>query len=256
MADYNSSLPIRSEADGTDERVQTKIVDSANPDTQQATVDTDSNLKVAAYGDNPAGADVALLLSEEGSPNGNGNYDVTNNSNPASSALVGHDRGASIDETSQNQRVTAVAGESDNINLDVAIHQSDGTNITEANPLFVAMAENPAAEIVDYDVASAVAKDSSANHDYTVGAGLTLLLQNIWASGSGKMKIEVQYEDGAAAGTYSTKWVGFNSTANPNIEIPIAKIGKQVAGAIVRIIKTNLDNQPQDLYSTIVGIEK
>ena len=49
MADYDSGLPIRSEADGTDERVQVKIVDKTNPDTQQATVDTDDNLKVGVY---------------------------------------------------------------------------------------------------------------------------------------------------------------------------------------------------------------
>ena len=29
MADYDSGLPVRSEADGTDERVQVKIVDKA-----------------------------------------------------------------------------------------------------------------------------------------------------------------------------------------------------------------------------------
>ena len=75
MADYDSGLPIRSEADGTDERVHVKIVDGATP-SQMATVDTDLNVKVGVYGDRADdGADVALLLSEEGRANGRGDYE-------------------------------------------------------------------------------------------------------------------------------------------------------------------------------------
>lgn len=256
MADQATSLPVRSEADGTDERLQSKLVDATNPDTQQLEINTDSQALVEVHGDNPAGGDETLRLSELGAPNGDGDYDATNNTKPASSGVVGHDRGASIDETSQNQRVTAVAGDNDKVAMDVAIQDSSGNDITESNPLFVSFSENPGAEIVNYDTAAAVAKDASDNHDYTVSGGTTLLVDELWASASGKMKIEVQLETAAASGVFNTIFVGFNSTSNPNIRIPGEKIVKQVAGAIVRIIRTNLDNQAQDLYSTVVGIEK
>ena len=256
MADQDTSLPIRSEADGNDERVQVKIVDATNPDTQQATVDTDDNLHVEIHGNDPAGTDVVARLSQEGAVNGDGEYDVTNNTKPSSQGLIAHDRGASIDETSQNQRPTAVSGDEDKIALDIALNTSDGNSVSEDNPVWVAFSENPGDEIVDYNTAASIAKGATSNHDYTVSASRTLLTSQIWASASGKMKIEVQLETAAASGVFNTIFVGFNSTANPNIEIPGLNIPKQVTGAILRIIRTNLDNQSQDLYSTITGIER
>lgn len=256
MADQATSLPVRSEADGTDERLQTKIVDATSPDSQQMEVDSDNNAHVEVHGDNPAGGDEILRLSELGAPNPDGDYDATNNTKPASSGLIAHDRAASPADTDQNVRATGVAGDSNKHALDVAISDSSGNDFSESNPLWVAQSENPGDEIVDYDTASAVAKDATDNHDYTVSASRTLLVDEILATASGKMKIEVQLETAAASGVFNTVFVGFNSTSNPNIRIPAKKILKQVTGAIVRIIRTNLDNQAQDLYSTIVGIEK
>ena len=44
MADYDSGLPIRSEVDGTDERVHVKIVDgTTDPAVNQTRVDSDNN---------------------------------------------------------------------------------------------------------------------------------------------------------------------------------------------------------------------
>src|SRR3989304_1668597 len=98
MADYDSSLPIRSEADGTDERVHTKICDGATP-SQMATVDADLNLHVEVHGNKPAGTDIELRLSELGAPNPDGDYDASDNTKPASVGVIAHDRGASIDDT-------------------------------------------------------------------------------------------------------------------------------------------------------------
>jgi len=77
----------------------------------------------------------------------------------------------------------------------------------------------------------------------------------IWASASDLMRIEVQISpDGTA---FSTKWVGFNSTATPNIffnldELVFVESG---SGSKIRIIRTNLSKKSQDLYSTISGTE-
>ena len=131
MADYNSSLPVRSEVD-VDERVQIKIVDYTTP-TQGTVVDTDGNVHVEMHGHKPDGTtDVVLRLSELGDPNPQGDYDVTNNSKPGSVGFVAHDRGATINETSQNKRVTAVAGESDSVCVDVALHDFDGNKFDAA----------------------------------------------------------------------------------------------------------------------------
>ena len=110
-------------------------------------------------------------------------------------------------------------------------------------------------EINNFLLSAAVAAGASANHDYTVTAGKTLLLKQVWASASGKMKIEVQIETGAGTNVFNTRFVGFNSTANPNIEIPVKSVISVAAGVRVRVIRTNKDNQAQDLYSTISGNE-
>jgi hypothetical protein len=81
-------------------------------------------------------------------------------------------------------------------------------------------------------------------------------LMQVEASASGKLKIEVQHTtDGLA---YSTLAVAFNSTATPNISIQLKKpfTLAGAASAAIRVIRTNRDNQAQDVYSTIVGVLK
>ena len=259
MADYDSGLPIRSEADGTDERVQTKIVDATNPDTQQMEVDTDGNSHVEVHGNRADdAADVVLNLSEEGKPNPRGDYEVDENSEPASVGMVAGARSSNNTRVDQTEHITSIEDSGGTVRaMDMSLHDEDGEAYTANNPLPVAISEFEGDEVCDYQTSASVASDASVNHDYAVTAAKTFIGSRVWVSGSGKLKVEVQLEDGPAAGTYTTKFVGFNSTSNPNVNIPLDKIcGKQVATANVRLIITNRDNQPQDLYSTLVGIEK
>jgi len=133
----------------------------------------------------------------------------------------------------------------------VAAHLKDATGaaFSVANPLPVVVSNNiPGTGILDYNTAAAVAKDATSSHTYTVTAAKTFRGLKFWASASGKMKVEVQI-----AGV--SKFVGFNSTANPNIEIDLKSEIEVAAAATVVIIRTNLDNGAQDLYSTIQGVE-
>lgn len=110
-------------------------------------------------------------------------------------------------------------------------------------------------EINDYNTTSALAAAATSNHDYSVTAAKTFKGRTLWASASGKMKIEVQTSPDNV--TFTTKWVGFNSTANPNICIPLGELAFSISGATakVRIIRTNKDSTAQDVYSTISGTE-
>jgi hypothetical protein len=258
MSDYKSGLPVRSEADGADERVQTKIVDATNPDTQQAEVDTDNNLHVEVHGNDPGGTDRVIKTSEEGSVDIDGVYDVSANTEPANIGVVGQERNVASSDTRQTEQITAKRGttSTDVVAMDVSLHDSNGNAIDENNPLAVTLEENPGDEICDYNTSVDVAKDATTNHDYIVNTGKTFSGEEAWISGSGKLKVELQVEDAPAAGTFTTKFVGFNSTANPNVRIPLERLVKQVADAKVRFHLTNLDNQPQDLYSTLIGIER
>lgn len=257
MADYDSSLPVRSEADGTDERVLVKVQDGADPGGANSTMTvTENKAHVRAHGSDSDGNDVELLLSQEGHQLTNGDYDATNNKRPSSQGLIVSDRDASPSETTMNSRPTAVAGDDDKVAMDVAISDSSGNRIDQDNPLAVYVSENPGTEIEDYNESVDVASSASANVDYTVTASTEFRGLNLWGSASSKAKFELQIETGVGAGTYNTVAVRFNSTANPNIEY-IPKYPVTIAaGIIIRIVVTNLDNQAQSIYTTLNGVER
>lgn len=227
MSDYASSLPVRTENNGD---IASKISDGTTP-AQFLAVDAQGRASVKTLGD----------------------YDAVTNVTPASVGTVAHDRGATIDETSQNKRVTAVAGAANSICMDISLHDEDGAVYSDANPLPVLISEVSGVEIHNYDTQAALAAAASDNHDYTTGAEFEL--KKVWCSASGKAKFEVQKETAAASATFVTIAVGFNSTANPNVEFTFAPNVIVVSGAIVRVIRTNKDNQAQDVYSTIMGAE-
>jgi hypothetical protein len=131
----------------------------------------------------------------------------------------------------------------------------NGANVTNTNPIPVTINDIPGTHINDYKDASAIAANGTDNHDYTVTAGKTLHLNQIEASASGKAKMEIKIETGVATNTFTSTWVQFNSTANPNMRIEMLDDINVAAGVRVRVTMTNKDNQSQDLYSTISGYE-
>lgn len=154
-----------------------------------------------------------------------------------------------------NAITSAVAGSTRP--LDVELRDGSGALYSAANPLPVQLAPGESGtEKHDYNTASAIAAGATSNHDYSVTSLKTFKATKFWASASGKLKIEVQTSpDGT---TFTTKWVGFNSTANPNIAIDLGQftISDTGTGAKVRIIRTNKETLvAQDVYSTISGVE-
>ena len=131
-----------------------------------------------------------------------------------------------------------------------------GANVSPTNPVPVTISSAViGTSINNYNTASAIAAGASSNHDYTITALKTFQGKKIWASASGLMKIEVQVSpDGLA---FSTLWVGFNSTATPNISVDLDEMVflESGVGSKIRVIRTNLDKKAMDLYSTISGTE-
>lgn len=66
-----------------------------------------------------------------------GYYDSLTNPDPDNIGLIGHERGLTIDQTSQNQRITAKRGtvDLDTISQDVSLHDNDGNAYTQSNPV-------------------------------------------------------------------------------------------------------------------------
>lgn len=250
MADQNTSLPMRTETAGD---VAVKIVDHTNPTTQRMIVDSDSNAHVEVHGNDPAGVDRVLKLSEGGHANVDGVYNASTNTDPANIGIITHTRNATPGDAQQGLRVTGIQN-STVIAMDVAIRDEAGAVYSSSNPLHVQIAESEGTEVQDYNTAATIAAAASSNHDYTVAG--PFLLSQILASASGKMKIELQIDaDGAGAGGFVSKAVAFNSTANPNIDIKFERPLVLASGAIIRVIRTNKDLLSQDVYSTVVGLQ-
>jgi len=252
MVDALTALPVRTEADGTDERLHMKIVDGTNPAIYQATVDSDKNLHVEIHGNTPGSADKVIRTSELGAITPDGVYDLTNNSKPGNLGLIAHTRSLTPGDTTQNKRVSAVTV-SDVTSLDVALHDESGVAYSDTNPLPVTFVPLEGGDgLHNYQTSASVAKNISVSQDYTVTALHTLYLDQILVSASGKIKLVVQIE-----GTiFDTKIVQFNSVAKTTLDIRLSRPLVALAGKKVRLIITSLENAPQDVYSTIVGIEK
>lgn len=105
--DCDSGLPIRTEADGIDQRVHIKIYDgTTSPSANAAEVDDDNNLHILNHGHKPNGDDVVARHSELGHYAIDGIYHATNNTDPSNIGLVIHVRGATPGDSDQTFRPT------------------------------------------------------------------------------------------------------------------------------------------------------
>lgn len=119
----------------------------------------------------------------------------------------------------------------------------------EANPIYVTNTDNPNAEIHDFNQSVAIAKDATSTHSYTNASGAKI--RNIHMSASGLAKFEVSF---GVTSSEVLKYVVFNSVANPNVSLMNGRDPITLGtGDSLIITKTNLDNQAQDIYSTING---
>lgn len=178
---------------------------------------------------------------------------ITVQNGAGGSAVNIQDGGNSITVDAVNLDIRDLAAATDSVSA--WLKDEAGNPFTSANPLPVVMLESEGVEINDYSTTATVAGGANSNHDYTVTAAKTLQLTQIEAAASGKMKIEVQIESGVGTNTFATKFVKFNSTADTNISITLKEPIAVAAGVRVRVIRTNRDNQAQDVYSTISGHE-
>lgn len=153
--------------------------------------------------------------------------------------------------------LSITANSSINLNQIVGTTPDVNTGNASAGTLRVVLASNqPTINVntnpkvdtvtVNYNTASSIATNATSTHSFTPGS--TVSLSQISGSASGKMKMEIQY---GTTGSETTQMVKFITPGNLNaiwtLPSPISVTSSQT----VKIIRTNLDNQVQDLYSTI-----
>jgi hypothetical protein len=224
MADFDSSLPIRTEAAGD---VDVFISDASTP-SQKLKVNSDGSIDVNSS--LPVGTKVEIT---------DGTDDLAINADGSLNAVVS---ATDLDIRDLDAGQDSVAAH---------LKDADGNAFSASNPLPVEFFE-AAEELYSYSEGSAIAANASSEHEYTTTDEFKL--KEVMASGSGKMRAELQIETAAASGVFNTVMVKFNSTANPNILFTFQKGLNVASGAKVKLVRTNLDKQAQNLYSAIIGI--
>lgn len=258
--DHKSSLPVRSEKDGEDERVHTKIVDFTDPDTAGHQVKVSEELlHVRIHGHDLADDPKQVLLSEAGNIALDGDYALLTNTNPSSAGTILHDRKATAELPSiadQNTRPTGVPyddGSKTIVCADVALHDEDGKPYSENNPLPVSFAESEGTEVHDFFPSTlAILKDGSDSHNYIVPAGKVFLFEQVIMDASVQHKIDVSYGVVGAEVRHFTKF----GTKSKDASFTLSRSVKLTAGLKIIIARKNEDQQAGTLYSTIVGLLK
>ena len=280
MADYYSSMPVRTSRESGDfQNVLIAGLEGLN--VRSIKVDTGGQVYVIAsdfdirniseaqdsiliHGSDGSSTNPPISVDSNGYINvniisGAGGYQYQDNVSSTGAygnVILGIDAG--------NSKLQMVAVDSTGRPLvDIAVQSlaalkisKDANANSESNPIYVKVTDVvEGGEVHEYDTTAGVGKGLPANHDYPVTGGKTLMLKSVLFSASGAMKAEVQV---GPIGSLVTKAVGFNSTANlmgqivfdPPIEVPSTSTGT------VRVIVTNRDNASQDLYSTVMGVER
>jgi hypothetical protein len=128
------------------------------------------------------------------------------------------------------------------VNLDVG-----SSPVSTTNPVPVTIVDSvPGTPIQNYQTFTALAAGATHTFTYTVVAAHTFTLQRVWSTASGKIKSLVQNNG-------TTIFVGFNSTATPNIDMTLMTPPTIAAGNTVTVAITNNDLLPFDVYVTIEG---
>lgn len=277
MSDLNSSLPVRTENNGD---VVVRVGDATTP-SQQMTIDASG--RIAAKLDDGAGNAVTSQVNGAQRALDIGINVAGVQVDPrAVRALTSADIVTVVQATPANLTATVniaaaqtlatvtTVGTVNTVTAVTAITNAlptgtnrigttrldvGGTDVSVTNPVPVTLTANVSGTPVQSYSTATPAGGATSNADYTVTAGKTLSLTRIWGSSSGKLKIEVQIESGVASGVFNAKYVGFNSAATPNIDITNSTPTQVAAGVRVRIIRTNRENQVEDVYTTLEGSE-
>lgn len=242
MADFDSKLPVRALAvDFT-----TEIADSAgttinpakedghlaNIDTATASIDSDFDVALSTR------ASEATLSSIDTSLN-----------NVESSLNIIDD----WDDGSDRAKINTIALNGNTISTNTGNSDAGTQRVviaTDQPTLPVTFTPSTRANRISYNTSAALAAGASSTHTFT--PGVAFRLQEIYASASGQLKVEIQT---GTTGAETTKAVLFTSKGHLIAEWRLTDELAVPTTDSVKVIRTNFDNQAMDVYSSIQGVD-
>ena len=231
MADYNSSLPVRTQNNGD---LKINVADGTT-ESQLMSVDASGRLTVKL-------------------DDGSGNI-ITSQINGTQRAL---DVGIDVAGVQVDPRQIRTLTTTDSISIGSALPAGtnligganvyyNSTAVTTTNPLPVSISDQTAGTpIQNYQTAVNLAAGSTVTLTYTVASGHTFTLQQMIASGTGKIRADFQI----SGSTVNTQ---FGTASNPNVPFVLQTAPTIAAAGTVGAIIKNEDLSPFDVFLTIEG---
>lgn len=251
MADFDSQLPIRSLAANNETRLADSantIINPAKEDGNLATVKTNTDPLVTAGAGGYIRQDSTDTIAKETG----GNLDaIAADTTTLAGGVTAGIYQENVAQVGGNATETGHGAAGSGSARVAAVLDVGGSAVSNANPVPVFVTTSSGATNTDdYNTSAALAANASSTHTFTPAADF--LLQRITASASGQMKVVVQY---GVTGAEATKEVQFTSKGQLVAEFVWDEPLSITTADTVKVIRTNLDNQAMDVYSTIKGVD-
>jgi len=241
MADFDSKLPTRGLAvDNT-----TEIADSAgttiNPakeDGNLASIKTD--LDEIATDTDKLDVNLSTRLADS---TFTGRINTLGQKTMANSTPVV----IASDQSTISMNEAQVSGTAVSVNTGNSDAGTQRVVLASNQPTVAVSFSSTTVELPQYNTSAALA--AAASNTQTYSPGSTVNLDGVDASASGQMKIEIQY---GTTGAETTKAVFFTSKGNLQLMWRLPNPISITNTMSVKVIRTNMDNQAMDVYSTIL----
>jgi outer membrane biosynthesis protein TonB len=104
---------------------------------------------------------------------------------------------------------------------------------------------------IDHNTVASIGAGASSTHNFTPSANFRL--EDVYASSSGQMKVEIKV---GPTGSEVTKAVLFTSKGHLSEKWSVTQPVQVTTADSVKVVRTNLDNQSMDVYSSIQGFDE
>jgi hypothetical protein len=232
MADADTRLPVRALATDVTVEVANSTGTTINP------------AEEFAQGSTTSGQNGPLI---QGAVTTAAPTYTTGQTSPLSLDPNGNLRVVTTSGAEQNVNVNEYGGVATTLGQKVSASSIPVVLASDQSPVPVTINENATQELPQYNTAAAVAANASSTQSYTPGS--TVNLDGVDVSSSGQAKWEIQY---GITGSETTKAVMFTSKGDLTQHWRLPNPVQILTTMTVKIIRTNMDNQPLDLYSTIL----